>query len=144
MLKNKTKGLVSLGKGRKLCTFVDVTDETPVQKLSVTDQLRVLMHQITYDEASELSNQDAVEQERLILKADLLDFLHKSTEPIRRGKTKRITVQVSSKFLPVLDDVLSSRSLVKQYTIKVAKPKIDYDLPFDILVRLAVKEVNNV
>lgn len=35
-----------LASGKKLCTFVDVDDSTPVQKLSVMDQLRVLLHQI--------------------------------------------------------------------------------------------------
>lgn len=63
-----------MASGKKLCTFVDVDDSTPVQKLSVLDQLRVLLHQLAYDDATELKKQDAVEQEKLVLKADLLDL----------------------------------------------------------------------
>lgn len=132
-----------MASGKKLCTFVDVDDSTPVQKLSVLDQLRVLLHQLTYDDATELKNQDAVEQEKLVLKADLLDFLHKASEPIRLGNTTSVTVRIASKFLPVLDDAIRSPTLTSFYTVEVARPKIQYDLPFDVLVRLTVKEAPN-
>ena len=129
-----------LAGSKKLCTFVDVDDSTPVQKLSVTDQLRVLLHQIAYDESTELQNQDAVAQERLVLKADLLDFLHKISEPIRLGKITSVTARIASKFLPVLDETLRSPTLTRFYIVEVARPKIQYDLPIDVLVRLTVKE----
>ena len=34
----------------------------------------MLLHQLAYDDATELKKQDAVEQEKLVLKADLLDL----------------------------------------------------------------------
>ena len=56
-------------------TFVEVDDSTPIQKLKIMDQLRVLLNSLVYDPANELKAEDAVTQEYLTLKANLSEFL---------------------------------------------------------------------
>jgi hypothetical protein len=129
-----------LSDGKKLYSFVDVDDSTPIQKLKITDQLRVLLKSFTYDPANDLKNEDIVTQEYLTLRANLYDFLHKATEPIRRGKSKSVIVNISTKFNPVFNDVIQSHEIADLYKVDVVRPKIDYDLPYDIMVRLTVKE----
>lgn len=129
-----------MGKSKRLYTFVEVDDSTPVQKLPILDQIRVLLKQWTYDAANELKSEDAVTQEYMAMKSTLLDFLHKATEPIRAGKHKDVIVSVSSVFNPVFEDVIKSHEISDFYEVYVATPKLEYDIPYDFLVKLVVKE----
>lgn len=121
-------------------TYVEVDDKTPVQKLSIWDQLRVILKKITEDPANELANEDAVTREYLTLKANLTTFLQKSVEPIKRGKRTQVVVRVSNVFDPVLKEVLNSKTFTRYYDIEIARPDVDYDIPFDVLIRMTVKK----
>lgn len=125
---------------KRLFTFVEVDDKTPIQKLSLGDQFRVLLKQFTYDPANELKNDDIVTTEYMTLKANLSEFLRMSTEPLRSGKRREVIVNVSTDFNPVLQEVLNSHEIKDFYHVDVVKPKIEYDIPYDYLVRLRVKE----
>lgn len=126
--------------GKKLYSYVDIDDSTPVQKLKISDQLRVLLKQFTYDPANELKSEDAVTTEMMTLRANLSTFLHKATAPIRAGKHKEVIVNVSNRFDPVFKDVIESREIADFYDVDVVRPKIEYDIPYDFMVRLRVKE----
>ena len=128
-----------MAKAKKLYTFVEVSDEVPVQKLPLMDQIRVLFRSLTYDPANDLKNEDAVTHEYLSLKANLSDFLRKATEPIREGKSRTVYVQIASEFKTVLNEVLRSPEIANFYRVSMVKPKIDYDIPFDIMLKLSVK-----
>lgn len=125
---------------KKLYTFVEVDDKTPVQKLKITDQLRVLLKSLTYDAANELHNEDIVTQERMQLRANLTDFLRRATEPIRDGRHSEVIVNISTKFSPVFDEVIGSHEIRDFYDVDIVKPKIEYDIPYDVMVRLRVKK----
>lgn len=125
---------------KKLYTFVEVDDKTPIQKLGIMDQFRVLLKHLTYDAANDLHNEDIVTREYMTLKANLSEFLRKATEPIRAGKRKEVIVNVSSQFLPVLDEVLNQHEIKDFYYVAKAFPKTEYDIPYDFLLKLRVKE----
>ena len=129
-----------MAQGKKLYSFVEVDDRTPVQKLSISDQLRVLLKHLTHDPANELRTEDSVTTERMILKANLSDFLRKATEPIRAGKKREVIVNISNKFDPVFNEVISSHEISDFFEVSVVRPKIEYDIPYDFMVKLRVKE----
>ena len=129
-----------MSEGKKLYTYVEVDDSTPIQKLSIMDQLRVLLKKLTYDAANELRNEDLVTQEYMQLKANLSDFLRRACSPIRAGKRKEVIVNISSQFNPVFDEVINSPEITDFYTVDTVRPKIDYNIPYDFMVRLRVKE----
>ena len=124
---------------KRLYSFVEVDDRTPVQKLKISDQLRVLLKSMTYDAANELHNEDIVTQEYMQLRANLTDFLRRATEPIRDGRHSEVIVNVSTHFNPVFDEVINSHEIKDFFDVDVVKPKITYDVPYDIMVRLRVK-----
>lgn len=124
---------------KQLYTFIEVDDKTPVQKLSIADQLRVILKKITEDPANELANEDAVTRERLTLKANLTEFLRKSVEPIKRGKRQEVIIEVSNMFDPVLKEVLQSKAIKDYYNVEIARPRVEYDIPLNILLRITVK-----
>lgn len=130
-----------MAEGKKLYSFVEVDESTPVQKLKIADQLRVLLKYLTYDAANELKNEDIVTQEYMTLKANLAEFLRRATEPIRAGKRKEVIVNISSSFDPVFEEVINSHEIADFFTVDVVRPKIEYDIAYDFMVRLRVKEI---
>lgn len=125
---------------KKLYRFIEINDDIPIHKLKIIDQIRVLWHHISHDDATELANDDYATAQRLTLKADLLDFIWKSTALIRSGKHKNVVMNIDSKFKPVLNEVLKSKDIMDYYEVKIAEPKIEYDVPYNIVVSLTVKE----
>lgn len=127
-------------KEKRLYSYVEVDDKTPVQKLGIADQLRIILKKITEDPANELANEDAVTRERLMLKANLTEFLRKSVEPIKKGKRKEVILEVSNMFDPVLKEVLESKAIRDYYNVDIARPRVEYDIPLNILLRITVKQ----
>lgn len=126
-------------KGKKLFSFIEVTDDTPIQKLSFLEQLRIFVKRITNTDREQLKVESAETVYLLQLKANLLEFLYKATEDVRQGKHRSVTVSISSKFAPVIDEVLQTPSIAAYYNVSVKKPDIDYDIEYLILVTLEVK-----
>ena len=129
-----------MSRGKKLYSFVEVDDSTPIQKLKIKDQLRVLLKHLTYDAANELKSEDAVTTEIMTLKANLSDFLHKATDPIRRGDKSEVIVNISSQFEPIFKEVITSHEISDFFHVDIVRPKIEYDIPYDFMVRLRVKK----
>lgn len=128
-----------MAKTQRLYSYTQIDDRTPIQKLSVWDQLRVLLRQITHSKKNELATEDAVTHATLTLRANLLDFISKATRSIREGKHTSVTMKISNQFDPVLDEVLSSPSVKNYYNVTVQRPDIDYDIVYFIVVTLEVK-----
>ena len=126
--------------GKKLFTFVEVDANTPIQKLSVLDQFRVLIKKMANDDAAELKADDAVTQNLLHLKDELIGFLDKAVEPNRQGKRFAVSVSISSDFEPVMDEVLQSSRFKNYYNITVTKPDIEFDVTYQIRIDLVAKE----
>ena len=125
---------------QKLFSYVEIDDSTPIQKLKVTDQLRALFKNAVDDDAQELKAEDAATIYELQLKANLFEFLAKSTSPIKQGRHNSVTLNISSKFEPVLDEVLNDRRIANFYNVRVLRPNIDYDIDYMVEVKLEVKD----
>lgn len=123
---------------QRLTSYVEVDDNTPMLKLNLFDQLRVVINKFTQDDARELEYEDAFSIEEAKLKANLGDFIYKATKPIREGRRKSVTLSISSNFDTVLDEVLQGSSVSRYYTYKIHRPKLSYDVHHFILVRLEV------
>ena len=82
--------------GKRLMEYVDVTDNTPIQKLSALDQIRVLLKKLTHDDAAELQAENAVTRHSLELQADLSEMLNKALDPLRRGQSSAVSVSLPS------------------------------------------------
>lgn len=125
--------------GKKLFSFIEVDENTPIQKLSVMDQFRVLIKKMTADDAAELMAEDAVTLNLLRLKADLTGLLDEALEPIRQGKRRAVSISLSNEFDPVLDEVINSPNISNYYYVDVTRPDIEYDIPYKIRLDLEVR-----
>lgn len=126
-------------KGKKLFSFLEVTDETPIQKLSMMDQFRLLVRKLSSSDAEQLKAEDAETVYQLQLKADLQEFLHKATAKVRDGDEKSVTMSISSKFLPVLNEVLEGSTIKPFYTYKMVQPEVDLDIDYFVRLTLEVR-----
>lgn len=124
---------------KKLATFVEVDDNTPILKLGVLDQLRVIINKLTQDDARELEYDDSFAIQEATLMANLSDFIYKATGPIREGRHTSVTMSISSDFDSVLDEVIQSSSVSKYYKAKIRRPDVQPGVRHKILVRLEVK-----
>ena len=128
-----------MASSKKLYTYTQVNDSTPIQKLSFGEQMRVLLRQLTHSDKNELATEDAVTREYLVMRANLLDFFSKATKTIREGKHKSVTMSISNRFDPVLEEVINSPQVANYYKVRVKRPNVEYDIEYFIHVRLEVK-----
>ena len=121
--------------------YVDVTDNTPIQKLSALDQIRVLLKKLTHDDAAELQAENAVTRHSLELQADLSEILNKALDPLRRGQSSAVSVSLPSVYENVIDDVFNNSRINQYYNVKISKPSIEYDgVPYNFRLDLEVKD----
>ena len=76
----------------------------------------------------------------MTLKANLAEFLRHATAPIRNGDKHEVIVNIASDFDPVFKEVINSHEISDFYTVDIVRPKMEYDIPYDYLVRLRVKK----
>ena len=128
-----------MAKTKRLYTYTKIDDRTPIQKLSVGEQLRVLLRQMTHSEKNELATEDAVTHANLTMRANLLEFISKATAPIRDGKYTSVVMKISNQFDPVFEEVMNSPNIANYYNVNVERPDVDYDVVYFITVTLEVK-----
>lgn len=127
--------------GKRLMEYVDVTDNTPIQKLSALDQIRVLLKKMTHDDAAELQAENAVTRHSLELQADLSEILNRALDPLRRGQSSAVSVSLPSIYEKVLDDVFNNSRINQYYITKISKPSVEYDgVPYNFRLDLEVKD----
>ena len=126
-------------RGKKLFSFLEVTDDTPIQKLSIAEQFRLLVRKLSNSDAEQLKADSAETVYMLQLQADLREFLYKATAKVRNGDEKSVTMEISSKFLPVLNTVLNSPAINPFYTWSISKPEIDLDIDYFFTLTLEAK-----
>lgn len=133
----------------KVFSYVKDDDRVPMQKLSIIDQFFVLVKKLTFDASAELKRADMLTRESLKLKADLIELVMGATESIRKGDHKSVHLKVSSKFNPVIPEVLPVKEtpdseepkgrFASYYYITIKRPALEYDVDHFIDVWLEVK-----
>lgn len=123
----------------KVYSYVELDERTSIQKLGVFDQIRAMVRQLFHDDSKELLQSDILTREQLKLQADLMNFVDKATEPIRRGSKRSVEMKISSKFKSVIDEVLKNPRLTNYYHIHYKLPDIPYDIDYTITVRMEVR-----
>lgn len=129
---------------KKVYEYVDLTDDVPIQKLSILDQLRVILQRLTFDESSEMKQEDVLTKGEMELKKDLETFILEAIIPLREGKKRNVIFTIASEFQPVLESVITQKRFADYYRIVIEKPKPDYDnIHFFYKIKFSVKEEIN-
>lgn len=115
---------------------VKATENTTLAKLSFFDQINLLIARLNNDETAELKANQRVSQQSLTMQASLENLFRNATKEFDTGKHNSVTLSVSSKFIPYLDDVIDSKhGMGRYYDFEIIKR----DLPVNVEYMFTVK-----
>lgn len=127
--------------GKEVYRSIKVTDNTKTASLSLMDQIRLIFAKMSNDSSAELDVNERVSVERLKKLAGLTDFLQKAIKNMQRHGENSVTVQLSSEFLPYLDDVIGDKKGLGQfYDFNVEKRDLPISVKHFVIVRISKKQ----
>lgn len=92
---------------KPLYTTVKVTEKTNTQKLPIIDQLRLLLGKMSDDETTRLEANEALSRKTLEMQSSLSNLINNVTAKMRELGETSVTISLSSRFKPYLNDVIS-------------------------------------
>lgn len=108
--------------GKEVYRAIEITDDVQTAKLSPLDQIRLIIANLSNDDAAELDMIEKVSRDKLYKVAALSRFIEKAAERMDDLGKKSATVKMSSEFLPYIDEVLSDKDgYGRYYDFKVVK-----------------------
>lgn len=120
---------------KEICRSIKLTESINTAALSITDQIRLLFSRAVNNDEAELDARTKYNVENARRKSALSNLLTKAIDRMQELGESKVTIGVSSEFLPYIDEVTDSkRGLGRYYDIEVWKK----DLPQTIRYRFTV------
>ncbi len=95
---------------KEVSRSVVVDDNVNLTMLSFPDMVRLVISTFNKDEAAELETVEKLSKERLKKLGSLDDFFRRATDKMERLHQTSVTCNLSSSYLPYIDEVISSKS----------------------------------
>ena len=119
---------------------IKATESTTLAKLSMMDQLKMLIHKFNNNDVAELDAAEKVSRSSLRMRAALQRLFLTAVEGLDEGAHESVTLQVSSKFIPYLDAVIDKeRGMGRYYDFKVIKRDLPINVEFMFMVTITRK-----
>lgn len=117
--------------GEVVSTHIKATENTTLAKLGFIDQFKLLIHKFSNDDVAELDAAEKLSSVALRMRASLQKLFIEAAKGLESGEHQSVTLQVSSKYLPYMDDVIHPiKGLGRYYDFEVFKkdlpPNVDY------------------
>lgn len=126
--------------GEVISTRIKPTESTTVAKLSVTDQIKLLFSKFSNDDSAELAANEKVSAIALSMRASLQKLFKGAAEGIDSGVNTSVTLKVSSKYIPYLDDVIDERKgLGRYYKFEVSNRDLPINIDYSFIVTIRKK-----
>ena len=126
--------------GEVISTRIKATESTTLAKLSFLDQFKLLLHKLSNDDAAELDAAEKLSRVTLKMRASLQNLFTKATEGLDEGAHESVTLKVSSKYLPYLDDVIDEkRGMGRFYNFEIIKRDIPANIDYMFVVVISRK-----
>lgn len=121
---------------------VKVDDNTTISTLSLLDQIKLLIAQITHPELEALKGRKLALKKDIAMSATLHQFLQEAIEPLHQPDVDHVIIQLKSKFLPYLEKEINDQDgLGTTYDITVIKQDLDYTLDYVVLLKIAKRRI---
>lgn len=126
--------------GEVVNSHIKVTEDTTVAKLSVFDQLKLLINKFNNNDVAELKAQETLSSVALTHKASLQRLFLGATKDFENGKHDSVTVSVSSEYIPYLDEVINPKyGLGRYFDFIVHKHELPPSIKYNFLVEIRRK-----
>ena len=130
--------------GEVVSTHIKATENTTLAKLNVFDQLKLLISRFSNDDVAELDAAEKLSAVALKMKASLERLFLTACEGIKSGEHESVTLQVSSKYLPYIDDVIDPiHGMGRYYDFHITKKDLPLNVDYMFIVKIK-KKVNTV
>lgn len=115
-------------------------ENTTLAKLSLTDMIRLLFSKISNNDVAELDANEKLSASYLKNVASLNKFIDRATERIINGTEKSVTVQLSSEYLPFIDEVIDPiNGKGRYFNFEVYKKDLPQSVKHKFIVKISKK-----
>lgn len=115
-------------------------ENTTLAKLSLTDMIRLLFSKISNNDVAELDANEKLSASYLKNVASLSKFIDRATERIINGTEKSVTVQLSSEYLPFIDEVIDPiNGKGRYFNFEVYKKDLPQSVKHKFIVKISKK-----
>lgn len=115
-------------------------ENTTLAKLSLTDMIRLLFSKISNNDVAELDANEKLSASYLKNVASLSKFIDKATERVINGTEKSVTVQLSSEYLPFIDEVIDPvNGKGRYFNFEVYKKDLPQSVKHKFIVKISKK-----
>lgn len=119
---------------------IKVTEDTTLAKLGVFDQIKLLIARFSNNDVAELDAAEKLSGAAARMKASLLKLIKTAAKGMQDGSMQSATLQVSSKYLPYIDDVIDPvRGEGRYYDFEVYKKDLPADVEYKFLLVIKKK-----
>lgn len=126
--------------GEVISTRIKATENTTLAKLGVFDQIKLLISKFNNDEVAELKAQETLSINALQMQASLEKLIRKAAEGLDGVGHSSVTLSVSSKYIPYMDDVLDEKyGLGRYYKFTVHKKNLPINVEYMFTIRVERK-----
>lgn len=124
--------------GEVISRRIKPTENTTLAKLSFLDQFKLLISKFNNNDAAELDAAEKLSRTTLRMEASLQNLFTNATEGFDEGEHTSVTLQVSSKYLPYLDDVINERNgMGRFYDFEVTTRDLPLTVEYFFIVRIS-------
>lgn len=124
--------------GEVVSTRIKATENTTLAKLSFFDQFKLLLHRFNNDDAVALDTAEKLSRTTLKMRASLQNLFTTAIRGLDEGEHNSVTLQVSSKFLPYLDDVIDeNHGMGRYYDFEVIKRELPITVEYMFIVKIS-------
>ncbi len=121
--------------GEVVSTHIKPTENTTLVKLSIPDQLKLLIRKFTNSDVAELEANEKLSRNELKMKASLTKLFTAAKDQMKERGKDSVTLSVSSDYLPYIDEIVDETyGMGRYYTFHVYKK----DLPLTVKYKFVV------
>lgn len=119
---------------------IKATEHTTLAKLSIFDQFKLLLKKVSNEDVAELDAAEKLSGVTLRMQASLQRLFTTAAEGLKDGQHKSVTLQVSSKFIPYLDDVIDPiKGMGRYYDFEIFTKDLPINVDYNFVVKIKKK-----
>lgn len=126
--------------GEVISTRIKATENTTLAKLGLFDQIKLLISKFNNDEVAELKAQETLSINALRMQASLEKLIRTAAKDIDGINHKSVTLSVSSKYIPYMDEVIDEKyGLGRYYNFTVHKKNLPINVEYMFIIKVERK-----
>lgn len=125
-----------------ISTRVKVTADTTVSRLSLIDQIKLLIAQMSHPEVERLRGQAQVLRRESIARSSTHKALREACDSLAKSTDTYLTISIKSSYLPYLNDIINpTTGLGQAFDFYITERKEDSTLDYDVYIKIVKKGV---